>query len=76
MRYEAEITNSNGPIVRDHNRGRAITGITETEAEIIAFALNAVAEGKVLCACAERYDVVAADFAHGVYDGPTEGVAP
>lgn len=57
--------------------------LTEAEASIIAFALNAVAEGGTLesvVPTGERIDGGVADGARifdcRKYDGPTEGVAP
>ena len=56
---------------------------SEAEASIIAFALNAVAEGKVLLSASkELLADIEASYSHAdprehaVYDGPTEGVAP
>ena len=51
---------------------------TPAEAHIIAWALNAVSEGKRLYALAplEFVDAVEFDHALRVYDGPTDGVAP
>jgi hypothetical protein len=48
-----------------------IIDLSEAEAHIIAFALNAVAEGKELY-CALPGEIGAMAY----YDGPTEGVAP
>jgi hypothetical protein len=50
----------------------AIGGFSEAEANIIAFALNAVEEGRLLYAV--DHGTITGDF--HTYDGPTEGVAP
>jgi len=54
----------------EHGGRRHVSGfVTEAEAHIIAFALNAVAEGKRL---GTVHDFNVIDY----YTGPTEGVAP
>ena len=50
--------------------------VTEAEANIIAFALNAVAEGKHLVACGCDDPDATIPGKTTTYDGPTEGVAP
>ena len=50
--------------------------LTEAVAHIIAFALNAVADGKKLACAADDGDPEIDDYEWDIYDGPTEGVAP
>jgi hypothetical protein len=50
--------------------------LTEAEARIAAFALNAVADGHVLRARSMRWNALQHAYETFDYDGPTEGVAP
>jgi hypothetical protein len=49
---------------------------SEAEAHIITFALNAVAEGKILAATSDHVNPWEETDNIEAYDGPTEGVAP
>jgi hypothetical protein len=54
--------------------GKPIIDLTESEAKVIAFALNTVAQGMTLAASEGTYDcdVCEADSITASYDGPTD----
>lgn len=66
-------------VVVEYRQGWRIVAerLSKAEANIIAFALNAVAEGKQLAVAVVEPDLSAGPYrAVELYDGPTEGVAP
>lgn len=76
MRYDVQTSNGVSVwdrfSVRDTNlRYYVATLLTESEARIIAFALNAVAQGYMLGASPGQDQ----PFDFDIYNGPTEGVA-
>ena len=82
-RYEATpAASSAGWIVAVEKEGRDgdVIGVhlSEAEAKIIAFALNAITDGHALLAADREllWGDVGEDHGAAVYVGPTEGVAP
>jgi hypothetical protein len=61
-------------VVDNIGRNATVDGLSETEANIFAFGLNAVAERKNLGI--QTFDAINGVDYFEPYDGPTEGVAP